>query len=76
MEKDITRRAVERAARIVNRAGKRLKERIPYGPSKVMMSPAELRRTLRETHPDVVRQILGQLETEQIIELLMPMRRT
>ena len=72
MEKDITRRAVERAGESVARVLENIRKNVmPYGPGNVKLTPRELRRVLdKAQNRDLNRQIIQNMDEEQIRALL------
>ena len=72
MEKDITRRAVERAAESVTRVLENVRKNVmPYGPSNVKLTPRELRGVLEKAqNRDLNRQIVQNMDEDQIRALL------
>ena len=69
-DKDVTRRAVERAARIAVNVQTKIRARIPYGPDKIQLTPAELRKAVAN-RPDKVAMLIQQLGMEQAMKLLL-----
>ena len=70
MKKDLSRRAVERAASIVVRTRERVRERVPYGPNAVALTPAELRKRIMRMRGEELMQLFQALGPEKFNELL------
>ena len=73
-KKDLSRVSVERAAVVARAVQRRLRDTIPYGPSKVRMEPAELRLALQRGGPDMLQRIMTYLGPEQALALLLGAR--
>ena len=69
-EKDISRQAVEGAATTLNKAQKRLRDLLPYGPTRVGLSREDLQRISKSPRPGAMEEILRTLGPEKAIELL------
>lgn len=70
-EKDITRRAVERAVDIAAGVVTRIKtEVMPIGPASVRMSPKELKGALATASPETRRDILSRLSPDELRTLI------
>ena len=52
MKDDITRRAVLRAVAAAQGIAERFAKQVPYGPTRVGMKPAELRKKIEKMSPD------------------------
>ena len=74
MDKDISRKAMEGAASALVRVRNSIRETIPYGPSKVRMTPSELRKALQSARPDSLQQLMQYLGPERAIQMLMGAR--
>lgn len=70
MDRDITGRAVEGAARTLLNAKKRMRELVPLGPSNVRMTPREL-RSAAQRNPEVLQQLVGMVGAEQALQMLL-----
>ena len=74
-ERDQMGRAVISAAAVLQRVRKRVRARVPYGPGKVQMSPAELRKAIERAGPTQAQQILSMLDNETALRVLLGAKR-
>lgn len=65
MEKDISRRAVEQTLDVVSRVRALVKKRMPYGPSRVGMTPRETRRLLQRLDPEAKQAMAERMGVEE-----------
>ena len=70
-DKDVSRVSVERAAAVLSRVKRRLRETMPYGPSRVRMSPGEMREAMSKAAPGAVRELISYLGPEQAVKMLL-----
>ncbi len=75
MKKDITRLAVERAARTVHRALERVREQVPYGPDRAAILRSELPDYIKRAGPEALRQVINQVDTQTLIDALRKVNR-
>lgn len=74
MDKDVSRLVVEKAAGALLRTKRSVQAAIPYGPSKVKMTPAELRKAVLQASPDATQRLLQYLGPQQALSLLLGAR--
>ena len=70
MEKDITGRAVEKSARIVQHVMERIKQKVPLGPDQVKMTPDELKREVARMRGEPLLQMAQMLGNEEVLQAL------
>lgn len=70
MKRDITRLAVERAAERLAEAKRRVKERVPYGPDKVQLTPSELRERISKMGAVEVDALVKELGAQEFLKVL------
>ena len=70
MEKDITGRAVEKSARIVQHVMERIQQKVPLGPDQVKMTPDELKREVARMRGEPLLQIAQILRNEEGLQAL------
>ena len=70
MEKDITGRAVEKSARIVQHVMERIQQKVPLGPDQVKMTPDELKREVVRMRGEPLLQMAQMLGNEEVLQAL------
>ena len=70
MEKDITGRAVEKSARIVQHVMERIQQKVPLGPDQVKMTPDELKREVARMRGEPLLQMAQMLGNEEVLSAL------
>lgn len=70
MDKDVTGLAVERAARTLGRVKELFNKRVPYGPTRVRMSPVEARRMIQGLSPDAKSRMIMNMGLDKWTELM------
>tara|TARA_R100000808_G_scaffold4136_1_gene13757 strand:+ start:2243 stop:2464 length:222 start_codon:yes stop_codon:yes gene_type:complete len=70
MEKDITGRAVEKSARIVQHVMERIQQKVPLGPDQVKMTPDELKREVARMRGEPLLQMAQMLGNEEVLQAL------
>ena len=70
MEKDITGRAVEKSARIVQHVMERIQQKVPLGPDQVKMTPDELKREVARMRGEPLLQMAQMLGNEEVLQSL------
>ena len=70
MERDITGRAVQQSARIVQRVIERINQKVPLGPDQVKMSPEELQREVSKMRGEPLLRMAELLGNEEVLSAL------
>ena len=70
MERDITGRAVQQSARIVQRVMNRVQEKVPLGPSQVKMSREELRSEMSRMRGEPMLRLAEILGDDEVMNIL------
>ena len=70
MERDITGRAVQQSAKIVQRVMDRVQQKVPLGPSQVKMKPEELKREVARMRGEPLLQMVDLLGSEQVLDAI------
>ncbi len=70
MERDITGRAVQSSARIVARVMERVTNKVPLGPSKVRLTPEEMRKEVQRMRGEPLLQMAQMMGNEEILNAL------
>ena len=70
MEKDITGRAVEKSARIVQHVMERIQQKVPLGPDQVKMTPDELKKEVARMRGEPLLQMAQMLGNEEVLQAL------
>ena len=70
MERDITGRAVEQSARIVQRVMDRVQQKVPLGPSQVKMSREELRTEMSRMRGEPMMRLAEMLGDDEVMNIL------
>ena len=70
MERDITGRAVEQSARIVQRVMDRVQQKVPLGPSQVKMSREELRTEMSRMRGEPMMRLAEILGDDEVMNIL------
>ena len=71
---DMSYEVIDRTANMVERLLERLEVMLPYGPSAVQMTPAEVRRQLARAKGDKILAFMDMLGEEETMKLLMEAR--
>jgi hypothetical protein len=69
-EKDVTRRAVELAAKTVSRVKDNLFGQITTGPTKVRMTPGEIKREIERGNTRMLRHAMEIMDEDQLLRLM------
>ena len=70
MEKDITGRAVEKSARIVQHVMERTQQKVPLGPSQVRMSREELKTEMSRMRGEPMLRLAEILGDDEVMNIL------
>ena len=70
MERDITGRAVQQSAKIVQRVMARVQEKVPLGPGNVKMTPEELKKEVTKMRGEPLLRMAEMLGNEDVIDAL------
>lgn len=70
MKEDITRQAMKQAAHHILAAAALLRVKIPFGPTHVQLTPAELRHAWGQAAPNARTRLLEELGYEKLLEVL------
>ena len=70
MERDITGRAVQQSARIVQRVMGRVQQKVPLGPSQVKMSREELRGEMSRMRGEPMLRLAEILGDDEVMNIL------
>ena len=70
MERDITGRAVQQSARIVQRVMNRVQEKVPLGPSQVKMSREELKVEMSRMRGEPMMRLAEILGDDEVMNIL------
>ena len=70
MERDITGRAVQQSARIVQRVMDRIQQKVPLGPSQVKMSREELRKEMSRMRGEPRMRLAEMLGDDEVMNIL------
>ena len=70
MERDITGRAVQQSARIVQRVMNRVQEKVPLGPSQVKMSREELKGEMSRMRGEPMLRLAEILGDDEVMNIL------
>ena len=70
MERDITGRAVQQSARIVQRVMDRVQQKVPLGPSQVNMSREELRTEMSRMRGEPMMRLAEILGDDEVMNIL------
>ena len=70
MERDITGRAVQQSAKIVQRVMNRIQQKVPLGPSQVKMTPDELRREVSRMRGEPLMQMVDLLGSTEVLDAI------
>ena len=70
MERDITGRAVQQSARIVQRVMDRIQQKVPLGPSQVKMSREELRTEMSRMRGEPMMRLAEILGDDEVMNIL------
>ncbi len=70
MERDITGRAVQQSARIVQRVMDRVQQKVPLGPSQVKMSREELRGEMSRMRGEPMLRLAEILGDDEVMNIL------
>ena len=70
MERDITGRAVQQSAKIVQRVMERVQQKVPLGPGNVKMTPDELKREVAKMRGEPLLRMAEMLGNEEVLDAL------
>ena len=70
MERDITGRAVQQSAKIVQRVMARVQQKVPLGPSNVKMTPEELKREVARMRGEPLLRMAEILGNEEVLDAM------
>ena len=70
MERDITGRAVQQSARIVQRVMDRVQQKVPLGPSQVKMRREELRTAMARRRGEPMMRLAEILGDDEVMNIL------
>ena len=70
MERDITGRAVQQSARIVQRVMYRIQQKVPLGPSQVKMSREELKSEMSRMRGEPMLRLAEILGDDEVMNIL------
>ena len=70
MERDITGRAVQQSAKIVQRVMNRVQQKVPLGPGNVKMTPEELKKEVAKMRGEPLLRMAEMLGSEEVIDAL------
>ena len=70
MERDITGRAVQQSAKIVQRVMDRIQQKVPLGPSQVKMSREELKTEMSRMRGEPMLRLAEILGDEEVMNIL------
>ena len=70
MERDITGRAVQQSARIVQRVMNRVQQKVPLGPSQVKMSREELKTEMSRMRGEPMLRLAEILGDDEVMNIL------
>ena len=70
MERDITGRAVQQSAKIVQRVMNRVQQKVPLGPSQVKMSREELRSEMSRMRGEPMLRLAEILGDDEVMNIL------
>ena len=70
MERDITGRAVQQSARIVQRVMDRVQQKVPLGPSQVKMSREELKGEMSRMRGEPMLRLAELLGDDEVMNIL------
>lgn len=70
MKKDVTGLAVERAAQTVKRVRELFQMRVPYGPTRVKMTPKEARRFWEKMSPEARLRYAQTMGIDEFMEMI------
>ena len=70
MERDITGRAVQQSAKIVQRVMNRVQQKVPLGPGNVRMTPEEMRKEVTKMRGEPLLRMAEMLGNEEVLDAL------
>ena len=70
MERDITGRAVQQSAKIVQRVMNRVQQKVPLGPSNVRMTPEELKKEVARMRGEPLLRMAEILGDEEVLDAM------
>ena len=70
MERDITGRAVQQSAKIVQRVMNRVQQKVPLGPGNVKMTPEEMKREVAKMRGEPLLRLAEMLGNEEVLDAL------
>ena len=70
MERDITGRAVQQSAKIVQRVMNRVQQKVPLGPGNVKMTPEEMRKEVSKMRGEPLLRMAEMLGNEEVLRAM------
>lgn len=70
MERDITGRAVQKSAKIVQRVMEMVQQKVPLGPSNVRMTPEELKKEVARMRGEPLLRMAEILGDEEVLDAM------
>ena len=70
MERDITGRAVQQSAKIVQRVMNRVQQKVPLGPGNVRMTPEEMKKEVAKMRGEPLLRMAEMLGNEDVLDAL------
>ena len=70
MERDITGRAVQQSAKIVQRVMNRVQQKVPLGPGNVRMTPEEMKKEVSKMRGEPLLRMAEMLGNEEVLDAL------
>ena len=70
MERDITGRAVQQSAKIVQRVMNRVQQKVPLGPGNVKMTPEEMKREVAKMRGEPLLRMAEMLGNDEVLDAL------
>ena len=70
MERDITGRAVQQSAKIVQRVMNRVQQKVPLGPGNVRMTPEEMKKEVAKMRGEPLLRMAEMLGNEEVLDAL------
>jgi len=70
MERDITGRAVQQSAKIVQRVMNRVQQKVPLGPGNVKMTPEEMKKEVAKMRGEPLLRMAEMLGNEEVLDAL------
>lgn len=70
MKEDITRLAIDRSLKLMDGVLAEMQRVMPYGPRRVQMTPAELKKNLRAARGETLLALMDVLGQDRVMEML------